>query len=379
MTQGAGGVSSGGGVGGFSGGGFNRHHHHITHHTSEVGEGGGECGKRCCFFVVLGINIISFTLCIRKMSRYLRIALLWLYVATAVLTAGLLISLRILGTNKFKAAPTDMRKVETGVNNAFCESYTLKSSDPFEAFIFDKEPVVDPRRIEEFSTSYVMSLQSNNYNYWGFYLLPGSTLQVNSTNDVAASATPIVIQGDSNLQTWLDSKGDCSDCYIYKQYMLRHHSYTMNCKETDNYFFVYINGGIFDVSSTANVFIRRTLYDVTKATSACAFLPGQRSCRFDMSINLEQSLVFHSGRRALNQSIDMSGSCGARAWMYVIVFALIPILVAGSVSFLIWMFCKDDKTEEKQALVPDPGSKEQNSKLLTKNVLVAYDTCTTVQ
>ncbi|XP_071085829.1 uncharacterized protein [Haliotis cracherodii] len=295
------------------------------------------------------------------MSRYLRIALLWLYVATAVLTAGLLISLRVLGTNMFQAAPTDMRKVEHGVNNAFCQSLTLNSSDPFEAYIFDEEPVVDPRRTEDLNTSYVMSIESNHYEYWGFYLLPGSTLQVNSTTSYSPFTTLFVIQGDSNLQTWLDGKGDCSGCYVSKHDLLPHDTYTMNSTEADNYYFVYYNMGLWDTSPTANFVIRRTLYDVTKSTSACTFVPGQRSCLMDISLNPKQSIVFHSGRRALHQSIDMWSSCGARVWMYVIVFALIPTLVAGSVSFLIWKFCKDDRTGENQALVSDPGLKELKS------------------
>ncbi|XP_046552951.1 uncharacterized protein LOC124262489 [Haliotis rubra] len=327
------------------------HYDHSTHSTS--GGGDEECGKCCCYFFVLGINIASILLCIRKMSRYLRIALLWIYVATAVLTAGLLISINVLGTNKFQAAPTDMRKVEDHVNNAFCQSLTLNSSDPFEAYTFDKEPVVDLNRTEEFTTSYTMTIFSQNYEYWGFYLLPGSTLRLNTS--YSKFTTLFVIQGESNLQTWLDGKGDCSGCYIYKHDLLSLDTYAMNSTEADNYFFVFFNDGPYGASSTANFFLRRTLYDVTKATSNCTFVPGKPSCRFDVSFNPEQSVVFHSSRRARHQSIDMWSSCKARAWMYVIVFALLPILVASALSFLFWKFCKEDRTGEKQALVSDQG------------------------
>ncbi|XP_046563743.1 uncharacterized protein LOC124272584 [Haliotis rubra] len=355
MTHGAGGFSSGGG-GGFSGGGFStggihiHHYHHTTHSTSVSGD--AECEKCCCKLVVLGINIASILLCIRKMSRYLRIALLWIYVATAVLTAGLLISINVLGTNKFQAAPTDMRKVQDHVNNVFCQSLTLNSSDPFEAYTFDQEPVVDLNRTEEFNTSYKMTIVRNNYEYWGFYLLPGSTLQFNSSNIFSIFTKIFVIQGESNLQTWLDGKGDCSGCYIYKHDLQSLDTYAMNSSEADNYFFVFFNDGLFDASSTANFFIKRTLYDVSKATSNCTFVPGKPSCRFDVSLNPEQSVVFHSSRRARHQSIDMWSSCKARAWMYVIVFALLPMLVASALSFLFWKFCKEDRTDENQDLVP---------------------------
>ncbi|XP_067670590.1 uncharacterized protein [Haliotis asinina] len=361
MTHGAGGFSSGGGGGfsggGFSSGGFHMHHYHHSTHSSSEGGGGGdaECGKCCCFFFIFGINIVSILLCIRKMSRYLRIALLWIYVATAVLTAGLLISITVLGTNKFQAAPTDMRKVEDHVNNAFCQSLTLNSTDPFEAYTFEQEPVVDTNRTEEFNTSYRMTIFNQNYEYWGFYLLPGSTLRLSSSNSYPIFTMLFVIQGESNLQTWLDGEGDCSGCYIYKHDLQSLDTYAMNSTEADNYFFVFFNDGLYDASTTANFFIRRTLYDVTKATSNCTFVPGKPSCRFDVSLNPEQSVVFHSSRRARHQSIDMWSSCKARAWMYVIVFALIPILVASAVSLLFWKFCKDDRTGENQALVSDQG------------------------
>ncbi|XP_067670591.1 uncharacterized protein [Haliotis asinina] len=361
MTHGAGGFSSGGGGGGgFSGSGFSGGGYHM-HHYSHSGD--AECGKCCRSFVVLAGTL----LCIREMSRYLRIALLWIYVVTAVLTAGLLINIRVLGTNKFQAAPTDMRKVENHVNNFFCESLTLNSTDPFEAYTFEQEPVVDTNRTEEFNTSYTMTIVSNHYEYWGFYLLPGSTLLFNSSSSYALFTILFVIQGESNLQTWLDGKGHCSGCYIYKHNLQSldtyHHTYAMNSTEADNYFFVFFNDGLFDASTTANFFISRTLYDVTKATSNCTFVPDKASCHFDVSLNPEQSVVFHSSRRARHQSIDMWSSCKARAWMYVIVFALIPILVASAVSLLFWKFCEDGRTEENQTLVSYEGLEEAVSDL----------------
>ncbi|XP_067670582.1 uncharacterized protein [Haliotis asinina] len=370
MTHGTGGFTSGDGGGGgggggdYSGGGFSSgdFHMYIYDHSTFSTTGGGneECKKCCCYLVALGINITSILLCIRKMSRYLRIALLWIYVVTAVLTAGLLISITVLGTNKFQAAPTDMRKVEDHVNYVFCQSLSLNSTDPFEAYTFDQEPMVDPDRTEEFNTSYRMTIFSKNYEYWGFYLLPGSTLQLKSSHADITFTILFVIQGESNLQTWLDGKGYCFGCYIYKHDMQSLDTYTMTSKKADNYFFVFFNVAVYKTSSmTAQFFIRRTLYDVAKATSNCTFAPGKPSCRFDLSLNPEQSVVFHSSRRARHQSIDMWSSCKARAWMYVIVFALIPILVATAVSLLFWNFCKEDRTGENQVLVDNQELKKQ--------------------
>ncbi|XP_067670584.1 uncharacterized protein [Haliotis asinina] len=349
MTHGSGGFSSGGGGfsrgGGGGGGGGGVGGMHLHHHSSE---GDGDClfDSICCI-----INIASILLCIRKMSRYLRIALLWIYVATAVLTAGLLISIRVFGTNKFQAAPTDMRKVEDNVNNAFCQSLTLNSTDPFEAYTFDGEPVVDHSKFQQFNTSYFTFMTKDTYTYWGFYLLKGSKAIVVSSGDKLISL--FVIKGNSNLQAWIDNKGSCDGCYRDSHITSPDFTYTLNVSQSDDYYFMYYSTSDYDIVLNVYVYITRTLYDVTSATSHCSYRPNNKPCSLDISLSPHMNVVYHNGNNGLHDSIDMWSTCKSRAWMYVIVFALIPALMAAGVTFLFWKYCKDDRSQENQALVSE--------------------------
>ncbi|XP_067670589.1 uncharacterized protein [Haliotis asinina] len=344
MTHGSGGFSSGGGgISGGGGGGLGGVHLH--HHSSE---GGGDClcDSICCI-----INIASILLCIRKMSRYLRIALLWIYVVTAVLTAGLLISITVLGTNKFQAAPTDMRKVEAHMNNAFCQSLTLNSSEPFDAYTFDGEPVVDPSRFQQFNTSYATSLTGNSYEYWGFYLLKGSKAIVVSSGDKRISL--FIIKGNSNLQAWIDNKGSCDGCYLVSHATSPDFTYTLNVSQSDDYYFMYYSKSNYIIFVDVYVYITRTLYDVTSATSHCSYRHNNKPCSFDISLSPHMNVVYHNGNKSLHDSIYMWSTCKSRVWMYVIVFALIPALMAAGVTFLFWKYCKDDRSQENQALISE--------------------------
>ncbi|XP_048247242.1 uncharacterized protein LOC125377536 [Haliotis rufescens] len=285
------------------------------------------------------------------MSRYLRIALIWLYVATAVLTAGLLISLRVFGTNKFQAAPTDMRKVEHGVNNAFCQSLTLNSSDPFEAYSFDGEPVVDPNKFEKFNTSYSMFLTGDTYEYWGFYFLKGSKAVVVSSGD--ADISVFIIKGNSNLQAWIDSRGECNGCYLVSHPTSPDFTYTLNVSQSDDYYLLYYSTSRYFLPVNSYVYIIRTLYDVSSVTSNCSYHPNGKPCSFDMSLNPQMNVVYHNGGNGTHDSIDMWAVCKSRVWMYVIVFAFIPALMASGVTILLWKYCKDDRSQELQALVSE--------------------------
>ncbi|XP_046563750.1 uncharacterized protein LOC124272592 [Haliotis rubra] len=340
MTHGLGG--GGRGLSGGLGGGGGIWGMHLHHHSSE---GRSDCcvDSICCI-----INIASILLCIRKMSRYLRIALLWIYVATAVITTGLLISINVLGTNKFQAAPTDMRKVQDQVNNAFCQSLTLNSSDPFEAYTFDREPVVDPSKIEQFNTSYFTSMTGDTNTYWGFYLLKGSKAVVVSSGDELISV--FIIKGSSNLQAWIDNKGSCNGCYLASHVTSPTFTYTLDVSQSDDYYFMYYSTSNYVIVVNVNVYITRTLYDVSSATSHCSYRPSDKPCSLDISLSPHMNVVYHNGGNGLHDRIDMWSTCKSRVWMYMIVFALIPALMTAPVTFLFWKYCKDDRSQENLAV-----------------------------
>ncbi|XP_046563744.1 uncharacterized protein LOC124272587 [Haliotis rubra] len=311
----------------------------------EKGRGSEEGMCECCVECTCCItNIVRMLLCSIHMSRYLRIALLWIYVATAVLTAGLLISIRVLRTNKFQAAPTDMRKVEDHVNNAFCQSLTLNSSDPFEAYTFDGEPVVDPSKFEQFNTSYYSFMMGRTYAHWGFYLLKGSKAVVVSSGSKLISA--FIIKGSSNLQAWIDNKGSCDGCYLASHITSPAFTYTLNVSQSDDYYFMYYSTSNNFIYLDAYVYITRTLYDVSSATSHCFYRPNDKPCSLDISLSPHMNVVYHNGDNGPYGRIDMWSTCKSRVWMYVIVFALIPALMAAGVTILFWKYCKDARSQE---------------------------------
>ena len=198
----------------------------------------------------------------------------WVWMISIFLTTGL-----VLGVNWYKpqtkaASPTDMRIIG-GLSSVFCYAVTIRSDDNITAYLLDKQPAINSTTRRYLSSPKHTSIAHDKYEYWGYYLLAGSSITVHSclyktVGIFSPYLSMYVIKGSDKLASW-KSDMDCYDCWQdYRSYSqacdgssFHGYNYTLNIEDTDDYYFAYANNGNTlrdSVNLTATFDMDRTTY-----------------------------------------------------------------------------------------------------------------------
>ncbi|XP_013393216.1 uncharacterized protein LOC106160948 [Lingula anatina] len=352
MTHGGGSCGGGysGGGGGFYGGGY------WGANSSRRRKNDEDCEKCCsCIFILLGS-----LLCLTKLTRKQRIAVFWVQIIIITVVTSTVLYSKYNATKKVNVAPTDMRALTKDTTTLLGDGMTLKSHSNFNAYLFKKVPrVVSNATALPYTYDTTLSLQPDRYEYYGYYLLPGSTIEQRActyfTNSIV---TMFVIRGRSNLDKWIKSKNknDCGNCYIYSHVFEtsygrcswdeQFNTYTLLVEEADDYYFLFANLYLFDSNFIhAHFRLNRTIYDVTEGLlrSSCNHVTH---CHYPLEINSAEVVVIEAPA-FYSHDDDMDVTNNARSWLYVVFFLVIPLVLGVSVSSLLFFFCKDPNKPER--------------------------------
>lgn len=131
---------------------------------------------------------------------------------TAVLPTILLIIPLYLRHNLFAdvvypVAESDILEIGGGISTVFCQDHTLKMNTSFNAYQLDSRPEISSIR-KQIRLKKSMRLPDDTLEYWGFFLLKGSTVKL-SVCSKYEGARILVVKGDKILNTCglLDHKG----------------------------------------------------------------------------------------------------------------------------------------------------------------------------
>ncbi|KAF2879332.1 hypothetical protein ILUMI_26843 [Ignelater luminosus] len=94
-------------------------------------------------------------------------------------------------------AVSDMRLLDRSISTVWCQKQTVKLNTTFNAFVLPHHPQVAPDR-KPLSMERTLYLDDDMKEYWGFYLLKGSTVTI-STCVRWPGASLIVIRGHKHL------------------------------------------------------------------------------------------------------------------------------------------------------------------------------------
>ena len=258
------------------------------------------------------------------------------------LTTGLVLGLKWYGSQSKPASPTDMRVIG-GLSTVFCDSVTIQSDDRINAFLLDAPPALSSNITQYVTSPETTRIHPDQYEYWGFYLLAGSSITVYNTCLYILYYSPVyVIKGSENLESWKYDI-DCDECTIHESMNVTQcyknifdgYDFTLNIKETDDYYFAYANNGQLPQDLKVTFTIDRTTYKLTGDKTSCQ---NTTDCTFPLSIGSSETAVFYVPE---TDSYDMSvhTKCDARVWVYILIFCIIPVSVGSISCFLIWKFC----------------------------------------
>ena len=172
-----------------------------------------------------------------------------------------------------------------------------------------------------------MSIPNEKYEYWGFYLLKGTKLEIKNCAYGNHTFDVYIIQGKKNFDAW---KRDSYDTSSYKEYYLTFHCpgfFNFYVSETDEYYIVYVNHGS-EASITATFSLNRTVYDTSDSVAWCK---NVRYCDLSYSGKGSDESVVIFVKSAQNEEGDatLNTDCKHRVCVFVLVFFLVPLCVGG--------------------------------------------------
>lgn len=100
---------------------------------------------------------------------------------------------------KYQVAESDIFEIDEGMSSIFCQEHTLEMNTSFNAYQISSQPEMSNNR-KHIRLKKSMVLPDDTLEYWGFYLLKGSTvaLKVCSRHD---GSRILVVRGERNLRT----------------------------------------------------------------------------------------------------------------------------------------------------------------------------------
>ncbi|XP_018059569.1 PREDICTED: uncharacterized protein LOC108694515 [Atta colombica] len=129
--------------------------------------------------------------------RVMRLCLLGMLLPLAFIVGPLYLRYRVYSEQLYALAISDQRLIDSKISTVWCQSQMIKVNATFNAYLMSNEPVVEKEAIPISMTRHLI-MEDDMKEYWGFYLLHGSSVTV-STCVRWPGASLTIIRGFKNL------------------------------------------------------------------------------------------------------------------------------------------------------------------------------------
>ena len=277
----------------------------------------------------------------------------WLCVVGIIVALAVVFSLRFGAPNDNSSsneyAPNETRSVH--YSTTLCQSVTAEydpsvsdynSSATF--YILSETPPLNDHDELTFSRKELFSAYSA-YNYWSYYLYPGSNFHASVCKDDIVSMKFYLIRGNKNFNKWID---DPSSSYALYTKSINNvcpdrYNYTYNVKTEGEYYLVYRLESYSRTYLSVNFDFHRTKFtlDPSKIISNCTLDVGSFSskCSLDVPMSSNVGLVSVNPFTELDGQASLSFSCGARIWFYSVVSVVTVAVIVLIIASIIIVIC----------------------------------------
>jgi flagellar basal body-associated protein FliL len=312
---------------------------------------------------------------------------LWIWIVAIVLTTSLVTVFTVNKTQKIEATITDMRKVPKSLSGTFCDGASIVShNSKFTAFLFDGEPS-QTADLQEVTFRKKTQITYNNYEYWGFYLLSGSVIQVSACPDSTLEFT--IIQGHKNFKEFQND--DCQiNCAVFRRSTYcndnKPDTYQYTVTADEEYYLIFSNGVLlpFPTNVVANFTLKKRQYNLGNSDSECSNDHGHAAyCDLLFpSLNYHPVIVLNVTSSSNKEGdADINVYCNSRKWVYVMIFCVVPLVLGALGSALLFMKFRNKptqtptSTQSSAPFSPLPSVLEENESV-PSNVGSGYRTVT---
>ena len=249
-----------------------------------------------------------------------------------------------------QVSPGDTRLLNPSVS--LCQSISLNAPstdfDSVTAYLYRLETKPSTSAANTFTISKTISLSNKRYEYWSYYLYPGSSYSVEACA-VSGQVTYYAIKGFGDFDIWtVDSSTETPKGVIDNPCGSTSPSSTTISVE-DEYYFVFYNTAAERATIQLNLTFNRFEYraETGGVTGNCT-QPSSSSCSLDIPYNLNYKLTFlietsPPKNGTWDANVYVSTTCGARAWAFAVIeigVLLILVLGPGLCVCVLWLKCR---------------------------------------
>ncbi|KAJ2945019.1 hypothetical protein O0L34_g1915 [Tuta absoluta] len=138
------------------------------------------------------------TSCFRGPLRLCRLLTLVMVLPSLFVLVPLYLRYRVYSGQMYPMGMTDMRLIDSKISTTWCQRQVVRSNATFNAFVVPHQPQLLDELVPV-SMTRQLQLDDDMKEYWGFYLLRGSSVTVSSCVS-APGASLIMIKGYKHLQ-----------------------------------------------------------------------------------------------------------------------------------------------------------------------------------
>ncbi|OWF40559.1 uncharacterized protein LOC110463620 [Mizuhopecten yessoensis] len=318
-------VHGGGTCSGGSSGGYSSNHTYVstTHFRHNDTPGTPlTCDdfKRCCLCLGLCFGC-------RGKNNFHRIFRIWGWIAVLSLVTGLAVGFGKYGPTAIPASPSDMIPLTHGIHSSFCEGVIVDTTFPVNTYLLPSPPIVSTRQVKH-TINQTAVVVRNRYEYWGFYLLSGSKIEIDICGDNDGDL--YLIKGDSKFSSW---KEDNYDPGTYKKTVRTKlckspsHSrtrLTYSVALTDEFYIVLTNHNRHPLSASITFNINRAVFVLGDGTEVCH---KSLKCHVDLSgDNADGSIVVYVPESD-DFDFDVKTVCLRRSSVFIAIFLIVPLVI----------------------------------------------------
>ncbi|XP_072767054.1 uncharacterized protein [Anoplolepis gracilipes] len=129
--------------------------------------------------------------------RVMRLCVLGMFLPSVLIAGPLYLRYRVYSEQLYALTISDQRLIDAKVSTIWCQSQVVRVNATFNAYLMSNEPVVEKETVPVSMTRHLV-MEDDMKEYWGFYLLRGSSVTV-STCVRWPGASLTIIRGFKNL------------------------------------------------------------------------------------------------------------------------------------------------------------------------------------
>ncbi|XP_060084055.1 uncharacterized protein LOC132563314 [Ylistrum balloti] len=320
-----GGSCSGGGFsgGGYSGGTFMSTNNYYGGSSNANSE---ECAK--CMTGVF--RCLGVCICCKGQDHFHTIMIFWGWVIVLFLITGLSVGLGRFGSTDIPVSPSDMVIMKRGIDPVLCEGVSVRTTLPVNTYLLPSAPNIASERVT-YSFNKTTFVDEDKYEYWGFYLIAGSDIEIITCTRYYG--TMYIIKGDRQFGHWKEDNDDSRNSKTkktiggcnYPSYLNTRVSYHIS--STDEYYFVFANHDYFMLDIDISFRLNRTVYDLGERQNIVCSNSTACDVTFLGTDSSESIVVYVPPSDEFD--FDVTTKCLTRDYLFVVIFLLIPVMIGS--------------------------------------------------